>query len=47
MNAYYAATDSLFIYLGVAKYDSSIVSDYSIGQFLLYLLELLYQEPQT
>jgi len=33
MNAYYAATDSLFIYLGVAKYDSSIVSDYSIGQF--------------
>ena len=33
MNAYYAATDSLFIYLGVAKYDSSIVSDYSIGQY--------------
>ncbi|MBL6899313.1 MAG: TonB-dependent receptor [Gammaproteobacteria bacterium] len=33
MNAYYSATDSLFFYLGVAKYDSSIVSDYSIGQF--------------
>ena len=33
MNAYYSATDSLFFYLGVAKYDSSIESDYSIGQY--------------
>jgi outer membrane receptor protein involved in Fe transport len=33
MNAYYSATDSLFFYLGVAKYDSSILSDYSIGQY--------------
>ena len=33
MNAYYSATDSLFFYLGVAKYDSSLESDSSIGQY--------------